>query len=209
MQRLARVDKKWRSCVILHFSINSEQVAAQLAAKGDAVVDALAEAMGAAGESLYEAIMYNMNGGIIQSRTGLLASAVQLSPVMVEGPVASVWCEIPDDGSFEHLVGMVLEFGGTHAYEIVPLMDRFAEFLGPSGEFGKESMHSAEESIALAEGRLPRSLAWIGEGGGTVFAKRVNHPPSKEFAFMRTSLAQVEQTARFQVVEALAAVLAA
>jgi len=143
VQRLARVDKKWRSCVILHFSINSEQVAAQLAAKGDAVVDALAEAMGAAGESLYEAIMYNMNGGIIQSRTGLLASAVQLSPVMVEGPVASVWCEIPDDGSFEHLVGMVLEFGGTHAYEIVPLMDRFAEFLGPSGEFGKESMHSS------------------------------------------------------------------
>jgi hypothetical protein len=42
-----------------------------------------------------------------------------------------------------------------------------------------------------------------------VFAKRVNHPPSKEFAYMRTSLGQVEQTVRFQIVETLAAVLVA
>jgi hypothetical protein len=195
--------------MILRFTINSDVVAGELAAKGDAVIDALAEAMNLAGESLYEAIMYNMNGGIIKSRTGLLASSVQLLPVTRDGPVVSVAAEIPDDGSFEHLVGMVLEFGGTHAYEIVPLMDRFAEFLGPSREFGKESMFSAEESIALAEGRLPRSLAWIGEGGGMVFAKRVNHPPSKEFAYMRTSLGQVEQTVRFQIVETLAAVLVA
>jgi hypothetical protein len=193
---------------MMAFTINSDEVAEMLAARGEAVPEAIADAVGLAGESLYEAIMFNMNGGIIQSRTGLLASSVQLSPVMREGPTATVWCEIPDDGSFEHLVGMVLEFGGTHAYEIVPLMDRFAEFLGPSREFGKESMHSAEESIALAEGRLPRSLAWVGEGGGMVFAKRVNHPPSKEFAYMRTSLTQVRETARFQIAEAIAGVLA-
>lgn len=194
--------------MIMAFTINSDEVAEALAARGEAIPEAIADAIGLAGESLYEAIMFNMNGGIIQSRTGLLASSVQLSPVERAGATATVYCEIPDDGSFEHLVGMVLEFGGTHAYEIVPLMDRFAEFLGPSREFGKESMHSAEESIALAEGRLPRSLAWIGEGGGMVFAKRVNHPPSKEFRYMRTSLEQVRETARFQIAEAIAGVLA-
>jgi hypothetical protein len=195
--------------VILNFTINSDVVAEEMAAKGDMLMDAIADAVGLGGESLYEAIMYNMSGGIIQSRTGLLASSVQLSPVQRDGTVASVWCEIPDDGSFEHLVGMVLEFGGTHAYEIVPLMDRFAEFLGPAREFGKESMFSAEDSIALEEGRLPRTLAWIGEGGGMVFAKHVNHPPSKEFRYMRTSLDQVEETFRLQLVEAIAGVVAA
>ena len=194
--------------MILTFTINSDEIAGALAARADALPAALTEAMGLAGESLYEAIMYNMTGGIIQSRTGLLASSVQLSPVTSDGQEVSVSCEIPDDGSFEHLVGMVLEFGGTHAYEIVPLMDRFAEFLGPSREFGKESMHSAEDSIALAEGRLPRSLAWIGEGGGTVFAQRVNRPPSKEFRYMRTSLEQVRETVRFQIADAIAGVLA-
>ena len=193
----------------LTYTINSEAVAGELAAKGDTLMDALEEAMGLAGESLYEAIMFNMSGGIIQSRTGLLASSVQLSPVTRAGTIVEVSAEIPDTGSFEHLVGMVLEFGGTHAYEIVPLMERFAEFLGPTREFGKESMFSAEESIALAEGRLPRSLAWVGEGGGTVFAKRVNHPPSREFAFMRTSLDEVKETVRFQITEAIAAAVAA
>jgi hypothetical protein len=195
--------------VILRYTINSDEISEALVAKGESLIEALAEAMGLAGESLYEAIMYNMTGGIIQARTGLLSSSVVLSPVVTDGPTASVWCEIPDDGSFEHLVGMVLEFGGTHRYEIVPLMDRFAEFLGPSGEFGKESMHSAEESIALAEGRLPRSLAWVGEGGGMVFAKRVDHPPSREFRYMRTSLDQVRETVRFQISDAIAGVLAA
>jgi len=205
----SRHHQGWEASLILRYTINSDVVASELAAKGDSLFEALAEAMGLAGDSLYEAIMYNMTGGIIQSRTGLLASSVQLSPVTREGPVVSVSAEIPDDGSFEHLVGTVLEFGGTHAYEIVPLMERFAEFLGPDKEFGKESMHSAEESVALLEGRLPRSLAWIGEGGGTVFAKRVHHPPSKEFAYMRTSLDQVRETVRFQIAETLAAVLVA
>jgi hypothetical protein len=194
--------------MMLTFTINSDEVAEALAERGEALPEALVEALGLAGESLYEAIQYNMTGGIIQSRTGLLASSVELSPVTREGPLVTVSCEIPDTGSFEHLVGMVLEFGGTHAYEIVPLMDRFAGFLGPSRELGKESMHSAEDSIALAEGRLPRSLAWMGEGGGMVFAKRVNHPPSKEFRYMRTSLDQVRETARYQIVEAIAGVLA-
>ena len=195
--------------MILRYTINSDVVAEELAAKGDGLMDAIGEALGLAGESLYEAIMYNMTGGIIHSRTGLLASSVVLSPVMRDGPVVTVWCEIPDDGSFEHLVGMVLEFGGTHAYEIVPLMDRFADFLGPEREFGKESMFSAEDSIALAEGRLPRALAWVAEGGGMIFRKHVNHPPSKEFRYMRTSLEQVQQTTRFQISEAIAQVLVA
>ncbi len=204
----------------LTYTINSEAVAGELAAKGDTLMDALEEAMGLAGESLYEAIMFNMSGGIIQSRTGLLASSVQLSPVTRAGTVVEVSAEIPDTGSFEHLVGMVLEFGGTHAYEIVPLESRFWEQLGLFKGAGKESMFSQEagtnaagelvgESIALTEGRLPHSLAWVGEGGGTVFAKRVNHPPSREFAFMRTSLDEVKETVRFQITEAIAAAVAA
>ncbi len=204
----------------LTYTINSEAVAGELAAKGDTLMDALEEAMGLAGESLYEAIMFNMSGGIIQSRTGLLASSVQLSPVTRAGTVVEVSAEIPDTGSFEHLVGMVLEFGGTHAYEIVPLESRFWEQLGLFKGAGKESMFSQEagtnaagelvgESIALTEGRLPHSLAWVGEGGGMVFRKHVNHPPSREFAVMRTSLDEVKETVRFQITEGIAAAVAA
>ena len=194
--------------MILRYTINSDEVAEALAARGDRLIEVIAEAMGLAGESLYEAIMYNMTGGIIQARTGLLSSSVVLSPVVSDGPVASVWCEIPDDGSFEHLVGMVLEFGGTEWYDIFPLEVRFAEHLGPEGGAGKESMFSAEESIALIEGRLPHALRWV-DGGGEHFAAHVHHPPSKEFAYMRTSLGQVEETVRAQITEALAGVIAA
>ena len=104
--------------MILNYTINSDEVAEAMVAKGETLMDAIAAAVGLGGESLYEAIMYNMTGGIIQSRTGLLASSVQLSPVVREGSAATVWCEIPDDGSFEHLVGMVLEFGGTQTAKL-------------------------------------------------------------------------------------------
>lgn len=200
--------------MILNFSINSDEVAEALAAKGDRLIEALAEAMGLAGESLYEAIMYNMTGGIIQARTGLLSSSVVLSPVMTDGPTATVFCEIPDDGSFEHMVGMVLEFGGHDYYPIVPLENKWWEqlglFKGGAGidRAGVESMFSEEGSVALAEGRLPHVLHWIGVNGGDVFARSVNHPPSREFRYMRTSLDQVRETVRFQISDALAGVLA-
>ena len=192
----------------INYTINSQEVADLLVEKGELLMDAVADAMGLAGESLYEAIMYNMTGGIIHARTGLLSSSVVLSAVVRLGPTASVWCEIPDIGSFEHLVGMVLEFGGTEWYDIFPLEVRFAEHLGPEGGAGKESMFSAEESIALIEGRLPHALRWV-DGGGEHFAAHVHHPPSKEFAYMRTSLGQVEETVRAQITEALAGVIAA
>ena len=75
----------------LTYTINSEAVAGELAAKADTLMDALEGAMGLAGESLYEAIMFNMSGGIIQRRTGLLASSVQLSPVTRAGTVPGSW----------------------------------------------------------------------------------------------------------------------
>jgi hypothetical protein len=200
--------------MMMTFTINSDEVADALAARGEALPEAIAEAIGLAGESLYEAIMYNMTGGIIQSRTGLLASSVQLSPVVRKGSAATVWCEIRDNGSFEHLVGMVLEFGGHDYYPIVPLENKWWEqlglFKGGAGidRAGVESMFSEEGSIALAEGRLPHVLHWIGANGGDVFARSVNHPPSREFRYMRTSLEQVRETVRFQIVEAIAGVLA-
>ena len=200
--------------MILNYSINSEVVAEALAAKGEALTAAVAEAIGLAGESLYEAVVYNMTGGIIKSKTGALVAAVQKSAVITYGTTSTVWVEIPDNGSFEHLVGMVLEFGGTREYEIVPLEARFGEQLGLFGggaridRSGVESMFSAEGSPALAEGRLPHTLAWEGPGG-MVFAKRVIHPPSKEFAFLRTSLTQVEEKVRIQITEAIAGVAAA
>ena len=42
-----------------------------------------------------------------------------------------------------------------------------------------------------------------------VFRKHVNHPPSREFAVMRTSLDEVKETVRFQITEAIAAAVAA
>ena len=168
--------------MILNYAINSEVVAAELAAKGEALTAAVAEAIGLAGESLYEAVIYNMTGGIIKSKTGALVAAVQKSAVVTYGPVSTVWVEIPDNGSFEHLVGMVLEFGGTREYEIVPLEARFGQqlglFKGAAGidRSGVESMFSAEDSSALAEGRLPHSLAWMGAGGEMVRPHR-DRPP--------------------------------
>ena len=198
----------WR----LRYSINSEEVAEELAGKQGPLMEAIAAAMGMAGESLYEAIIYNMTGGIIQSKSGLLVSAVQQSRVQQAGTVTRVWCEIPDNGSFEHLIGMVLEFGGKRPYDIIPLEARFAELLGlfkggrGIDRAGVESMFSEEDSPALAEGRLPHSLSWIA-GGARVFAKKVHREPGKAFHFMQTSLEQVQETVKLQLAEQIAGVL--
>ena len=77
---------------------------------------------------------------------------------------------------------------------------------GLTGE-GRLSPHSAEDSPALAEGRLPHTLRWIGPNG-PVFAMHVWHPPAKERSYLRSSLAEIEEQAVGELSDVLEEVLA-
>jgi hypothetical protein len=153
---------------------------------------AIEETMGTLGQQLYQEVIGNINGGILHSQTGALASAVELSAVETTGATSSVWVEIPNDGSKEFIYGMALEWGGLGYYDIMPL-EQFFEIAGLGGA-GRLSPFSHDKSVAVAEGRLPHSLMWV-QDGAAHFAKIVHHPPSKEFAYMRTSLDEIEDTA--------------
>ena len=78
---------------------------------------------------------------------------------------------------------------------------------GLSGK-GRLSPHSREDSPALAEGRLPHSLAWIANGA-TVFARHVWHPPAPKQSYLRSSLAEMQEEVRLTLDRTIAEVLAA
>ena len=161
---------------------------------------AIEETMGSLGAQLYKTVLSNIGGGILHSKSGALASAVVLEAVEITGTTAGVWVEIPNDGSKEWVYGMALEWGGLGPYDIMPL-EAFFDIAGLGGA-GRISPHSHDKSIAVAEGRLPHALMWV-QDGAAHFAKIVHHPPSKEFAYMRTSLDEIEDTAMTWLSETL------
>src|SRR5258708_448703 len=75
---------------------------------------------------LAEKIRANLSGGILQVRSGKLLNSVKELPLtvnglVVEGPVEVGGPEIP--------YGAVLEHGGTHNYNIVPVNKQYLAFM--------------------------------------------------------------------------------
>lgn len=75
---------------------------------------------------LADKIRANLSGQILQVRSGKLLGSVKELPIeinglVVEGPVQVGGPEIP--------YGAVLEHGGTHSYDIVPVNKRYLAFM--------------------------------------------------------------------------------
>lgn len=104
---------------------------------------------------MYEKVIENLSGKILQKRSGQLASSIRMeNDVNGDFYVGSVYPSPADDKAY------VLEKGGKGYYPI------------PTSSKGQ-------------------ILHFFTKTGEEVFTKSVNHPPSREFAYMRTALEEV------------------
>jgi hypothetical protein len=99
---------------------------------------------------MYEKVMENVSGKILQKQSGALAASIRMeTDVRGDQYFGSVFVESPNEKAY------ALEKGGKAYYPIFPVKAELLRFVTKSGE--------------------------------TVFAKFVNHPPSQEFAYLRTA----------------------
>ena len=104
---------------------------------------------------LYNKVMENISGRILQKRSGALASSIQRSVDLTqEVMVGSVFPEPADPKAW------ALEKGGTSNYPIVSSKGAMLKF-------------------------------YWDKAGKTVFLSHVDHPASKEFAYLRTALEEI------------------
>ncbi len=191
---------------MIQLTIHSQELVAELEARGELLQAAILETMGGLGERLQE-LAQSKIAPVVRTSIGqeLFDSILLQAAAYVDG-VCKTSVGIDNNGQPSYIVAYVREFGGEKWYDIYPHEVAFGA-AGLSGS-GRISQHSAEGSIAAEEGRLPHSLAWS-EGGTMVFARHVWHPPAKEQSYLRSSLAEMQDEVRSALVETIAGVLAA
>ena len=106
-------------------------------------------------EMLYEKVVENLSGKVLEKQTGALLASVHKSVSISDDEYEGMVFVSP-----ETTKAWVLEKGGSGYYPIVPV---------------KASV-----------------LHWISKSGEEMFAKSVSHPPSKEFAYLRLALEEME-----------------
>ena len=190
---------------LVTLTVDADLAAARLAGKEETLRDAIEFTLDGLGRQLFERVQAKLSGEVLQARTGQLRGAVDLWSAQFIGAVCGVYVGIQDEDP-AWLVGMVHEYGGKEYYDIYP-HEAIYNAAGLSGQ-GRISPHSAEDSPALLEGRLPHTLRWGGPEG-IVFAMHVWHPPAKERSYLRSSLAEMEAEAVGEIKGILAEVLAA
>ena len=191
---------------MIQLTIHSQELVAELEARGELLQAAILETMGGLGERLQE-LAQSKIAPVVRTSIGqeLFDSIMLQAAAYVDGGCKTS-VGIDNNGQPSYIVAYVREFGGEKWYDIYPHEVDFG-IAGLSGQ-GRISPHSAEGSIAAEEGRLPHSLAWS-EGGTMVFARHVWHPPAKEQSYLRSSLAETQDEVRAALVETIAGVLAA
>ena len=190
----------------LQIRLNNQEIADELAARGSLLEAALLEAVGSLGTQLLARVKSKILP-VVRTEIGQeLLDSIQLQAAAFVDQVCMTSVGIDNEGQPSYIVAYVREFGGEKWYDIYPHEVVFGT-AGLSGK-GRLSQHSAENSIAIEEGRLPHALAWA-EGGGMVFAKHVIHPPAVERSYLRSSLAEMQDEVRAQLTKTIAEVLAA
>ena len=190
----------------LQFRLNNAEVVKELQARGDLLEADLLEAVGSLGSQLLLRVQSKILP-VVRTPIGQeLFDSIQLQAAAFVDQVCSTSVGIDNEGQPSYIVAYVREFGGENWYDIYPHEVVFGQ-VGLSGA-GRISQHSAENSIAVDEGRLPHALAWV-EGGGMVFAKHVYHPPAVERSYLRSSLAEMQDEVQAQLTRTSAEVLAA
>lgn len=132
--------------------------------EGDTRLDSLGRRLRVATEKkmiqltgmLYDKVIENVSGKILQKQSGELASSIKQQLDLVgETMLGSVFVDPANDKAW------VLEKGGKGYYPIVATKAQVLHFFTKSGT--------------------------------EVFTKSVHHPPSREFAYMRTALEEMTE----------------
>lgn len=121
----------------------------------EAIFGAVAKKMIALTQELYEKVVENLSGKILQQKSGELVGSVRQSVDVAADPMTgSVYMEPASPKAW------ALERGGEREYLIVPTKANILRF-------------------------------YWDKVGQTVFFPSVNHPPSREFAYLRTALEEL------------------
>jgi hypothetical protein len=106
--------------------------------------------------------------------------------------------QLMHDKVIENVSGKILQRKtGELAGSIQQRIDSSAEpmigevFVEPASPKAWALERGGEESYPIVPVRAT-VLSWIGKDGAKVFARSVNHPPSKEFAYLRLALEDME-----------------
>jgi len=99
----------------------------------------------------------------------------------------------------ENLSGKVLqsktgELKGSISKEVYHSGYEFIAFVGPVPATAKAfALEYGGKDYYMIYPSKAQVLAWIADDGDYVFAKRVAHPPSKEYAYLRSALEEVRE----------------
>lgn len=105
---------------------------------------------------LYEKVIENVSGKILQKRTGQLAESIITEIDIISNPMIGSVFPLPQTPK-----AFALEKGGEKSYIITPSKATMLKF-------------------------------YWDKMGKTMFLRSVNHPPSKEFAYLRLALEDME-----------------
>ena len=194
---------------MIQLTIHSQELVAELEARGELLQAAILETMGGLGERLQE-LAQSKIAPVVRTAIGQeLFDSIMLQAAAYVDAVCMTSVGIDNDGQPSYIVAYVREFGGEKWYDIYPLETWFTEgALAESADLKIRSPHSKEGFAPHTEGRFPHSLAWS-EGGTMVFARHVWHPPAKEQSYLRSSLAEIEGQVYAELTAALNGVLTA
>lgn len=136
----------------------------------EAIITAVTKKLAELTIKMYEKVIENVSGKILQKQSGQLAGSVNLNFGFDGGTrIGEVFIDPASPKAW------ALEKGGTQYYDIRPTKAQFLHFFTKSG--------------------------------AEVFTKYVSHPPSREFAYLRTALDEMRPLVQPGLAEAVQAIL--
>lgn len=194
------------SAFAIRIQIFDDEGQANLERKRETLMAVIEETVGTLGQQLWEMARGKI-APVVRTAIGQgIFDSIQLQAAAFVDAVCQTSVFIEPSGDPSYIVAYVREFGGEKWYDIFPLEAQLAE-VAPGAGSGIKSPFSSKDQAAWQESRLPHSLAWV-EGGATVFAAHVWHPPAKEQSYLRSSLAEMQDQAYAELTAAINGVLA-
>lgn len=117
----------------VNLSIEYEGALANLRTKKRLLDEALLATIQDLGTQLLTMVQGNLSGEVLESRTGVLLSAVAQQAAEFVEAVCQTSVGIDDDDP-SWIVGMTHEYGGNDWYDIYPINGKALAFLGEAGE---------------------------------------------------------------------------
>lgn len=173
----------------LQIRLNNEEIAQELAARGELLLSAILRAVGTLGTQLLERVRSKILP-VVRTEIGQeFLDSIQLQAAAYVDQVCKTSVGIDDEGQPSYIVAYVREFGGEKWYDIFPVNAKALAFMG--GVFNPESLSNAKTVQTM------------------VFTKHVYHPPAIERSYLRSSLAEMQEAVQAELTRTIAEVLAA